>query len=182
MGGIVMIGFTLWLWLIVRWGWIDRWSPLAGTVIGWSLLGMALFFQFFWLALVIEGWWYGGPPHTENSWLQPLVDAISFAIGAGRKTALLSVGITGLICLARTWRLAAPGEWLTRVAAWVSTFALVGVLLHTFALLLWSATSLWQEQTGKLIQMNLQQIFACLLCLGLFFVTLARVQPKRRLH
>jgi hypothetical protein len=149
-------------------------------VIGWSLLGMALFFQFFWLALVIEGWWYGGPPHTENGLAQPLVDAISFVLSAGEKTGWLAVGITGLICLARTWRLAAPGEWLIRVAAWVSSFALVGVLLHTFALRLWSATSLWREHPGKLVQMNLQQIFVCLLCLGLFFVTLARVRPKRR--
>lgn len=127
--GIIMIVYVGLLWLLILSNKIDQWPPLAGRIAGFSLLVVALFFQFVWFALVIEGWqlyWVAVP--TDPMKQQPVLEAIQWLLQLGKKTGWLLVGFTALIVFARVRHNPPMSRWLMHAVGWISTIALIGVL------------------------------------------------------
>ena len=178
MGGIAMIVYPALLWMFVYSGKIDRWSIKKGRIIGLSLLAIALFLQFFWSALVIEGWQFRGPFQTESYLLQSLVDGVSRLLSFGRKTGWLFVAMTAIICLHHAWRLSFANRWLILSAAWISTFTLIGSLLEflvPISAYVYFGERITQEQSAMIA---MQQIVIWLVLLAILYIVLIRTSTK----
>lgn len=132
--GIALLISPLVLWSMLHSTWLAQGPRASKLAISLLALGVTLFLQSTWFALVIESWQFWVAPQWGQPDLSPTILLINWLLTFGRKSGWLLVGLTALIILFRGWRLYASGPALLRAAFNISLFTLVGVLLEMLVL------------------------------------------------
>ena len=178
--GIIMIVYVGLLWLLILATKIDQWPPLAGYSTGFSLLALALFFQFVWFALVIERWqlyWVGIPTNLIQQ--QPVLNGIDWLLQLGRKTGWVLVSFTALIVFVRASHNPPVSRRLMQAAGWISTIALIGVLGEMHLLpALYPLPNPLSGGSQRLLLVWVLRIGLCLLLYGILLWRLTTLSRK----
>ena len=178
--GIALLISPLVLWRLLHSTWLTQHSKASKLAISLLALGVALFLQSNWFALVIESWQFWVPSPEEQPDLSPTILLINRLLTFGRKSGWLLVGLTALIILSRGWWLRASGQALLRAAFNISLFTLVGVLLELLVLPLCvgvfvAVMTLLSNREPPWLGIQLVRFALCLLLVGALYWRLWQV-------